>query len=95
MEYKPNQRYVGFCTKYALTKGIAKTTAEVGTNNKYGRAVGGGVTGAFMVLDKEFFINKEDAEVRVRHMIMNKKRSLQLQLKKLDEMLKKPLYYEK
>jgi hypothetical protein len=95
MEFKSGQSYVGYCTKYALSKGIAPTTAKVGGNPKYATSIGGGLGGVFMVIGRDFFIDKEEAEARARQMAINKKKSLARQMAEMSELAVTPKYITK
>ncbi len=90
---KPGQMVKGFCTKYALSRGVVACTAEVpehGGNYVYARSSGLGATQ--MRVNKTFFTGKEEAEAAARQMAKNKLKSLALEKAKLEVLAITPKY---
>jgi hypothetical protein len=90
---KPGQMVNGFCTKYALSRGIVPCKVEVpehGGNYVYARSAGLGATQ--MRVDKTFFTDKGKAEEAARKMASRKLRALAVEKTKLEQIVIMPKY---
>ena len=95
MELKPSTILTGYCTKYALTKGIIITRVLVASNTKYVTGMpGGGVHGCFMTIGVNFFIDKAAAENKAKQLACDKRRSLAMQQSKIAVLCVKPKYFK-
>lgn len=85
----------GFCTKYALTRGIVATRAERsnGTRLNEGRylyARGGGLGATQMVLGRTFFESLDDARENAKAQALRQIKALKIQIAKLEKLAEEP-----
>lgn len=84
---EPVKTIEGYCTKYALTTGVEKVKALVGSSGEYvyeGRRQ--------MKIGADFFVSKEDAEAAAMRMAERKIASLKKQLDKMRALSACPMW---
>jgi hypothetical protein len=86
-QLKDGDKFTGYCTKYALTKGVFSAPFEV-CQGKYARQLKGGI--AWCTIGRDVFIDRAEASVNAKERAWRKVKSLEKSLAAMQKLALEP-----